>query len=79
LLDWDRILGLKLGEVGSEKWEVSREVGVGSEIKELIGKRELLRKEGKWAEADKVRKQIEEKGYWIEDTGEGSKLKVKRQ
>jgi len=79
LLDWDRILGLKLGEVGSEKWEASREIGVGSEIKELIGEREQLRKEGKWEEADKVRKQIEEKGYLIEDTGEGSKLKVKRQ
>lgn len=38
------------------------------EIKVLLDKRETLRREKKFSEADEVRKQIEEKGFKVEDT-----------
>ncbi|MCL4398148.1 cysteine--tRNA ligase [Patescibacteria group bacterium] len=40
---------------------------VPEEIQKLINKREALRKEKKYAEADKLREEIEAKGYKIED------------
>lgn len=41
-------------------------------IRALAAKRESLRKEKKWEEADKVRIEIESQGYKIKDTKEGS-------
>jgi len=77
LLDWDLVLGLKLEEVGSEKWKASQEVEAGKEIRGLVDKREELRRKKKWQEADEVRKQIGERGWRIEDMTEGPKLKKK--
>ena len=48
-----------------------------SEIKKLAEKRESLRKQKKWSEADKIRKQIEQKGYRIQDTAKGAKVTLK--
>ncbi|MBI2633761.1 MAG: cysteine--tRNA ligase [Parcubacteria group bacterium] len=45
------------------------------EIKRLVRKRESLRKEKKWQEADRVRKQVEKLGWQIDDTPAGSRLK----
>lgn len=44
-------------------------------ITELIQKRNQARKEKKWEEADKVRKEIESLGIILEDTPEGTKWK----
>jgi cysteinyl-tRNA synthetase len=71
LLEWDQILGLGLGQAKTE------EVVISPEIKSLIDRRELLRKQRKWSEADQVRKEIEEKGYILEDTSKGAKIKKK--
>lgn len=46
------------------------------EIKKLAAERETLRKLQKWAEADEIRKKIEESGYMVEDTTEGPKIKL---
>ncbi|MFZ5366198.1 MAG: cysteine--tRNA ligase [Patescibacteria group bacterium] len=73
VLDFDKVLGLKLEEV-SKVTKVSK---VPKEIKELIEKRELLRKQEKWDEADRTRKEIEKSGFIIEDTPEGPKVKKK--
>ncbi len=40
---------------------------IPEEIKNLISKREKLRKEGKYDEADKIRDEIEELGYTVSD------------
>ncbi len=71
LLLFDEVLGLGLKESkirnqGSE---------IPEEILELINKREVLRREKKWEEADRIRKKIEKEGYQIEDTPAGSKVK----
>ncbi|PJC66004.1 cysteine--tRNA ligase [Candidatus Beckwithbacteria bacterium CG_4_9_14_0_2_um_filter_47_11] len=59
--DWDLVLGLGLGQISSPKSQIP------NNIKILINQRENLRKNKQWAEADKLRRQIVEKGYKIED------------
>lgn len=71
ILDFDRVLGLRLGEAKMLKEEISQE------ILELAKKRESFRKEKKWKEADVVREQIEERGYMIEDKNGNSKVHKK--
>ncbi len=44
-------------------------------IRELANEREIARNSGNFKEADNIRKKIEEKGYLIEDTKEGFKIK----
>lgn len=70
VLGFDEVLGLDLAKV--EKIEK-----VEKAVEELVIKREELRKKGKWQEADKLRRQIEDAGFVVEDTAAGSKLKRK--
>lgn len=66
-LKFDNIFGLNLEELEEDH--------VPKEIKELMEKREKLRKEKKFSEADKVREEIKDKGYILEDSKEGIKAK----
>ncbi len=59
ILDWDRVLGIGLGMVKKET--------IPDEVKKLVRERETFRQKGNWAEADKLRRQIIDKGYKIED------------
>lgn len=52
----------------------NKEIGIRGEVKDLINKRQQLRKAGKFGEADKIRKEIESKGYEIEDTEKGPRI-----
>lgn len=56
-MTFDEVLGLKLGSVKEET----------EEIKSLKLKRDELRKEGKFEEADAIRKQIEDLGFSVRD------------
>jgi len=67
LYDFDRVFGLGLKAVKPEK--------IPQKIIELVKKREDLRKEKKWMEADKIREEIEKKGWIVEDTVSGPKIK----
>lgn len=60
--DWDKVLGLRLGEIRNQA------VKIPEKIKVLMVKREELRKQKKWQEADRLRCNIEKKGYKVEDT-----------
>jgi len=71
LLDFDKVLGLNLNKIRKEKLVVSEP------IKKLVEEREQARKNKEWNKADQIRKQIEEKGYQIEDTDKGSKVSTK--
>jgi cysteinyl-tRNA synthetase len=68
LFDFDKILGLKLAEAVLA-------VKIPKKIKELAEKREKLRKEKKWSEADELRRQIKKLGWQIEDTKKGPALR----
>lgn len=69
LLDFDSVLGLGLKDVteGVKK-------PVPEEVDALAQKREELRNQKKFAEADSVRKQIEEKGFIVKDSPGGYQL-----
>jgi cysteinyl-tRNA synthetase len=65
-LSFDEVLGLGLGNIKNPKPQITKEIQV------LLDEREKLRKEGKYSEADKIRKKIELKGFSISDTEKGS-------
>lgn len=69
-LAFDEVLGLGLEK--TQRLQISE---TPSNIKILIEKREKLRKEGKFDKADSVREEILRKGYEIEDTEKGSRVK----
>ena len=69
ILDFDKVLGLGLSNIEIEK--------VPSEIANLAKKRQQLRLANEWEKADKVRKQIEEKGWEIKDAQDNFELKRK--
>ncbi len=69
LLEFDHVFGLKLNEVTP--------LSVPPEITALTNRREMARKEKNFAESDRLRKEIEDKGYIVDDTPAGPKIKVK--
>jgi len=50
---------------------------IPAEIQKLVIKREKLRKQGKFEEGDKVRKEIQKRGYTVEDTEKGPRILTK--
>jgi cysteinyl-tRNA synthetase len=74
ILLFDEVLGLGFRGL------VIRDEGrdIPDEIKQMIKKRETLRIEKRWREADKIRQELRARGYTIEDTPDGWKLKSLR-
>lgn len=70
ILVMDKVLGLGLDK--TKKAELPKGA------KELIEKREELRKRGEFEESDKIRSQLAQIGVEVEDTTGGSKWKVKK-
>lgn len=71
-ITFDEVLGLKLGDY------IEPTVNISEEVEKLADEREKLRKGGDYKGADGLRIKIEEKGFIVEDTPEGSKLTPKR-
>ena len=67
--EFDEVLGLNLTE--------RTVINIPAEISELAQKRETLRKESKYNEADALRAQIEEKGYSVIDTANGIRISAR--
>ncbi len=67
LLDFDKVLGLKLDEVGTEE--------LSSEIQKLIDERERARQIKNWAKSDEIRDELKSRGYVVEDTPHGVRWK----
>ena len=66
---FDNVLGLGIKDFQETQ------TSIPEELKKLLEERERLRKNKLWKEADIVRQRIKEKGYKIEDTSQGPKLK----
>lgn len=64
--EFNRVLGV----LTFEKQEV-----IPPELQEMLKKREEARKTKDWAQADQLRQQLYDKGYVIEDTSHGPRLK----
>ncbi|HWA51666.1 MAG TPA: cysteine--tRNA ligase [Patescibacteria group bacterium] len=60
IMDFDEVLGLELNKEVTQK-------EIPQEIKDLMQKREELRKSGNYEEADKIRDEIIQKGYTVND------------
>ncbi|OGK16373.1 cysteine--tRNA ligase [Candidatus Roizmanbacteria bacterium RIFCSPHIGHO2_01_FULL_39_12c] len=69
LFEFDQVFGLKLNNI--------KEEDVPDEILKLANDREKARKMGDFQTSDKIRNQISEKGYIIEDLPNGFKIKQK--
>ncbi|MCX6765222.1 MAG: cysteine--tRNA ligase, partial [Candidatus Nealsonbacteria bacterium] len=67
ILDFDKVLGLNLKSI--------KKVPIPKEIEKLADERERARKGNNWQKSDELRKQIEDKGYKIEDTSSGPIIK----
>ncbi len=72
LLKFDEVLGLDLSKVTSE------EIIISDDVKSLISQRETARKNKDWDLADKLRKEIEVKGFAVEDMAEKAVIKKKK-
>lgn len=72
LLNFDEVLGFDLqGVMQAELKEIPED------INHLLVQREAYRKAGNFTQSDSVRKEIEEKGFTLEDTSEGPRVKKK--
>jgi len=67
LLEMDKVLGLAVDQV--------EHLEIPDEVKKLVAEREQLRSDDNWLEADEIRDQLEQKGYSLEDTPEGTIVK----
>lgn len=65
LMDFDSVLGLGMDR-SQEK--------PNKEVQKLVEQRSVYRKEGKFAEADHLKKEIEEMGYTVKDTADGPEI-----
>ena len=70
LLEFDKILGLDL-ENSKKYLEEQANIELPEEIEELIAKRKIAREEKDWAESDRIRDILKEKGYQVKDSKEG--------
>lgn len=70
LLEFDKILGLDL-ENSKRYLEEQEKVELSEEIKELVEQRKIARENKNWAESDRIRDLLKEKGYTVKDTKEG--------
>ncbi len=67
MLDFDRVLGLRLDEAVEQP--------IPQEVTDLAKLRDEARKNKDFQKSDEIRKQIEEKGYRVEDTTGGTIVK----
>jgi len=68
LMKFDSVLGLNLSDY------IGRPIEIPDEVKSLIDQRMTARKLKNWEETDKLRDEIKEKGFIVEDTSEGQKI-----
>lgn len=72
ILLFDHVLGLRLAD-----WRPVEEI-VPEEILNLVEQRTLARQEKRWADADRIRQQLLEAGFEIEDTPQGPRVKSRK-
>ena len=68
ILQFDRVLGLRISEKSSQ------EIKIPQVVQQLVEEREKNRQESKWKEADILRERIQDLGYQVEDTSHGPQI-----
>ena len=70
LLKFDTVLGIKI-----DKEEANKEIEIPEEVLKLVEERKQARQEKNWAESDRLRDVIKEKGYEVKDTKDGMEIR----
>ena len=70
LLEFDKILGLDI-ENSKNYIEKKENIEIPEEINKLLEQRKEARENKNWAESDRIRDELKEKGYAVKDTKEG--------
>jgi cysteinyl-tRNA synthetase len=68
----------ELGAILGLFWTEAREETVDPGVQELVNQREAARKSRNWAEADRLRAAILERGYSLEDRSDGPRVRRKQ-
>ena len=74
LEQFDQVLGLDLVHAEEYLKTQNAEVVMDEEVKQLVEKREQARKEKNWALSDEIRDLLQQKGYIVKDTKEGTMI-----
>ena len=69
LLKFDTVLGIKI-----DKEENNEEIEIPEDVLQLVEERKQARQEKNWAESDRLRDLIKEKGYEVKDTKDGMEI-----
>lgn len=67
ILEFDKVLGLKLGEK-------EEEIAIPKEVLDLTEKREEARKNKNWTESDRLRDEIQQMGFTVKDGANGPQI-----
>ena len=75
LLEFDKVLGLDLVNT-REYLEKEDKQEVPEEIQKLLEERKAARENKNWAESDRIRDLLKDKGYTVKDTKEGQTIQI---
>mgnify|MGYP002510948381 CR=1 FL=1 len=75
LLEFDKVLGLDLVNT-REYLEKEDKQEVPEEIQKLLEERKVARENKNWAESDRIRDLLKDKGYTVKDTKEGQTIEI---
>jgi len=67
IAEFDRVLGLRIGDV--------KIAAIPEDIQKLVAQREQTRKQKQWQESDRLRAEIQRRGYRVEDTSRGTRIR----
>ena len=70
LLKFDTVLGIKIN-----KEETNKDIEIPEDVLKLVEERKQARQEKNWAESDRLRDVIKEKGYEVKDTKDGMEIR----
>jgi len=74
ILDFDKVLGLKLDSAKNLVVAESKIEDLASDVRALIETRQAAREAKNWEESDRLRDEIKKKGYIVEDIKNGYKV-----
>jgi cysteinyl-tRNA synthetase len=78
VLDFDSVLGLNFNKIESRDLKFTQDaLVVDIETADLVKQRAKARTEKNWAESDRLRDEIEAKGFSVEDTKDGMRIEKK--
>ena len=73
LLAFDKILGLDIKNAQTYL-EKEEKIELPEEIAKLLEERKIARENKNWAESDRIRDELKEKGYQVKDTKDGMSI-----